>query len=189
MAADLPTGGVAYDVGSHIGYAALALSQVAGSSGRIFAFEIDSASIDTLRANVASNASDSVEVVERAVDAVSGHVEFVSYDCELVSQIAVEGEPTDGTVTKVESVSLDDFVYRDGNPPPDVIKIAVTANEANIVKGADRLMREHGPVIYCLTEPESRPDVLAIVADHGDYEHTGSIGEQPQEYLRLAPKS
>src|SRR5207302_8721381 len=52
---------------------------------------------------------------------------------------------------RVRSFTLDDLTFHDGLPAPTAIKIDVEGAEAAVLRGAARLLTEHGPVIFLST--------------------------------------
>ena len=55
-----------------------------------------------------------------------------------------------------EAISLDDFVFQEGYPPANLIKIDVEGGEGKVIIGAQRLLKKFKPVIICeLHSPES----------------------------------
>jgi hypothetical protein len=57
---------------------------------------------------------------------------------------------SDGHTESIEvpSISLDDFVYRDGNPPPQVIKMDIEGGEVLALQGMSRILVEAHPLIF-----------------------------------------
>jgi FkbM family methyltransferase len=140
-------GATAYDVGANIGYLSLIMARLVGPRGRVFAFEPDLRSSALLRHNLAVNNARNVQVEPRAAAAESGTVPFASYEYGLVSAIQRPHEEADARILTVPAVSLDDFVYREGHPPPDLLKIDVERGEVTVLRGAMRLLQEHRPVL------------------------------------------
>lgn len=153
-------GMVAYDVGANIGYITLQLARLAGDGGRVHAFEALPANLERLRRNVALNRLDSVvEVVPAAVlDAVrparfligpsddTGKAEGSAGRQDLAYQETIE----------VPGVSLDAYVYADGHPAPDLVKMDIEGGEVLALPGMRRLLADARPVLLLeLHGPES----------------------------------
>jgi hypothetical protein len=67
-----------------------------------------------------------------------------------------------GAGREVTSVSLDDFA-RD-HPAPRVVKIDVEGAELRVLRGAERLLREHRPILVCeLHGRENREQVRGLL--------------------------
>lgn len=143
-------GMVAYDLGSHVGYVALMLARRVGPEGRVFAFEPLPANLARLRANLALNPEGQwVTVVPAAVADRDGRRPFLVHASESMGRVAeAPGRQTtyQGTL-EVDVVALDTFVYRDGHPPPDLIKVDVEGAEGLALAGMERLLAEARPVL------------------------------------------
>jgi FkbM family methyltransferase len=139
-------GMTAYDLGAHMGYFTLLLSKLVGHDGRVFAFEPDPHNLRALRSNLEGNRHP-VTVTPAAVADASGEVTFASFGFSSVSHIADSRTPSDAVRITVPAITLDDFVYRDGNPTPNFIKIDVEGAEARVIRGAERVLREASPVV------------------------------------------
>ena len=141
---------VAYDVGANIGFVTLLLAQKVSASGQIFAFEALPDNLERLRYHVQINGLTSrVRVIPGAVTAVSKPVRFLVGPSGAMGK--AEGSAGRSYVQQesleVSGICLDDFVYRDGNPPPDVIKMDIEGGEVLALKGMSRLLSEARPLI------------------------------------------
>jgi FkbM family methyltransferase len=143
-------GWVAYDVGANIGFVSLLLAQKIGRSGQVFAFEALPDNLERLRTHVAINGLDSwVNVVPWAVAAVSKPVRFLVGPSGAMGKAEGSAGRANGHRESLEvpGICLDDFVYRDGNPPPQVIKMDIEGGEVLALKGMPRLLAEVHPLI------------------------------------------
>jgi FkbM family methyltransferase len=155
----IPAGAVIYDVGANIGYVSLLLAKAAGETGKVFAFEALPSNVDQLRRNVALNAMGGrVTVIDRAVTRVPGLVRFLVHASGGMGKVAGSA----GRDDKVESeitipgVSLDEFVYGEGNPQPQVVKMDIEGGEVLALPGMQRVLTEARPLILMeLHGPES----------------------------------
>ena len=147
----LEPGWTVYDVGANIGFVSLLLAKKLGESGKIFAFEALPDNLERLNAHVEINGLASVlRVIPGAVAATSEPVRF------LVGPSGAMGK-AEGSAGRTEShreaieipgISLDDFIYRDGNPPPQAIKMDIEGGEVLALQGMPRLMAEVRPLIF-----------------------------------------
>ena len=140
----------AFDVGANIGFVSLLFAQKLGESGKIFAFEALPANLERLRAHVEINGLDSrVRVIPAAVAATSEPVRFLVGLSGAMGKAEGSAGRTEGHRESVEvpGICLDDFIYRDGNPPPDVIKMDIEGGEVLALKGMKRLLSETHPLI------------------------------------------
>jgi FkbM family methyltransferase len=143
-------GWVAYDVGANIGFVSLILAQKLGESGKIFAFEALPDNLERLRAHVEMNdLASRVTVIPGAVTATSERVRFLKGPSGAMGK--AEGSAgrseQDRESIEVPGIALDDFIYRDGNPPPQIIKMDIEGGEVLALQGMSRVLTETRPVI------------------------------------------
>jgi FkbM family methyltransferase len=145
-------GRVVYDVGANIGFFTIVCSRLAGSTGRVYAFEPMPESAATLRHNVALNALENTEVVEKAASSAGGTAELLISEWSAFHALKSEGisapERTRGAV-EVETVTLDDFASKSDAGPPDVVKIDVEGAELEVIKGMTALLASKRPLLIC----------------------------------------
>jgi FkbM family methyltransferase len=155
----IPTGAVIFDVGANIGYVSLLLAKAAGGKGKVFAFEALPSNIEQLRRNVALNGMDAqVTVIASAVTQAPGPVRFLVHASRGMGKVAGSA----GREDKVESevtvpgISLDEFVYGQGNPLPQVVKMDIEGGEVLALPGMHRVLAEARPLMLMeLHGPES----------------------------------
>ncbi len=146
----LQPGWAAYDVGANIGFVTLLLVQKIGESGKIFAFEALPDNLERLRTHVEINGLASrVSVIPGAVAATSDPVRFLGGPSGAMGKAEGSAGRTGmhRKYIEVPGISLDDFVYRDGNPPPQVIKMDIEGGEVLALKWMPRLLVESRPLI------------------------------------------
>lgn len=144
-------GMVAYDVGANVGYITLLLARATGDNGQVVAFEPLPSNLERLRDNIHLNHLDNrVQVVATAVVNASGAVHFLvgpSDDMGKVEGSAGRQGITYGSDLTVMGISLDEFVYDQGGPAPDVIKMDIEGGEVLAMPGMMRLLSEARPVV------------------------------------------
>jgi FkbM family methyltransferase len=149
--ADLAKPGmVAYDVGANIGYISLLLARAVGESGRVVAFEALPENINRLRENLALNRLEArVEVVPAAVMDHNGQVEFlIGPSGGMGKALGSAGRDSQYNQSiPVEGLSLDDYVFRQGNSPPQLVKIDIEGGEVMAIPGMRRLLMEAHPIL------------------------------------------
>ena len=155
----IPAGAVIYDVGANIGYVSLLLAKAAGEQGRVFAFEALPSNLDQLRRNVALNAMEPrVTVVGNAVTDSSAPVRFLVHSSGGMGKAAGSAGRDDRYQSEitVPGLSLDEFAYARGNPPPQVVKMDIEGGEVLALPGMRRLLAEARPLMLMeLHGPES----------------------------------
>lgn len=146
-------GGDFWDVGAHRGYTSLLC--VKHGSGRVLAFEPDTANVSSFRENLKTNPglSERIELLPVAVADTDGEMELKSpqddpLQCQLVSSdIVPRAQRFDAvTVAKVGVVSLDSLVAS-GRKPPAVLKVDVEGAEFLVLRGAANLLRQFHPLV------------------------------------------
>ena len=144
------SGMVAYDVGANIGYVSLLLAKAVGESGQVVAFEALPANIERLRTNLAlSNLETRVQVVEAAVMNQSGPVQFLIGPSDGMGKAAGSaGRQGDYSRSiNTTGLALDDFVFGQDRPLPQIIKMDIEGGEVLALPGMRRLLRGARPLI------------------------------------------
>jgi FkbM family methyltransferase len=144
-------GMIAYDVGANIGYLSLLLSLFVGTQGKVVAFEALPENIERLHANLALNKTGAhVQVVPAAVVERTRAVRFLigpSDDTGKAEGSAGRQKVTYQESIQVEGLSLDDFVYGQGGPAPDLIKMDIEGGEVLALPGMRRILSKKHPIL------------------------------------------
>jgi FkbM family methyltransferase len=146
----IPAEAVVYDVGANIGYVSLLLARSAGEKGKVYAFEALPSNVNQLRRNVELNGMGArITVVPKAVTQVSGPVSFLVHASGGMGKAVGSAGREDlyHSEITVEGISLDDFVYGQGNPPPQVVKMDIEGGEVMALPGMARLLAEARPLM------------------------------------------
>jgi len=147
-------GFVVYDVGAYAGFYSLLAGRLVGLAGRVYAFEPSLLNVERLKLNISLNRmQDTVFCIPKAVidkTTKSWCRNFGRDDWnQLIDTDSCEGNPSNRTGFLVDTISLDEFVFQENNPPPDLIKIDVEAQEEKVLEGARRLLKEYKSIIIC----------------------------------------
>ncbi len=65
----------------------------------------------------------------------------------LEQETGTIGDGAFESAIEVELVSLDEFVFSEGSPPPDVVKLDIEGGEVEALPGMKRLLRDHHPLL------------------------------------------
>jgi FkbM family methyltransferase len=144
-------GQLVYDVGANIGYIALLFVQAIGKTGKIIAFEPLPANLERLKANVHLNhLEDQIKIVHAAVVGSPTSVPFFVHASHGMGKAAGSAGRKEKYLEEilVPGTSLDHFVFDQGNPPPDLIKIDIEGGEILALPGMVRLLKETRPLIF-----------------------------------------
>jgi FkbM family methyltransferase len=160
-----------YDVGANIGYVTLMLAKHAGALGKVFAFEALPDNVERLRRNVELNGfNDRVSIYAGAVAAGMGEVKFLVHASGGMGKAvgsAGRDEHYQREIT-VPGTSLDTFVYGQGNPPPQAVKMDIEGGEVMALPGMRRVLAEARPVMLMeLHGPESARSAWDLLTSAG----------------------
>jgi FkbM family methyltransferase len=145
-------GMVVYDVGANIGYITLLLVHAVGRNGQVVAFEALPENLDRLRDNISlNNVDSSVQVESLAVTSQRKPVQFLVGPSGGTGK--VEGSTGRENLLYSESisipgVSLDEYVFEDGGPSPDVVKMDIEGGEVLALLGMSRLLTQAQPLVF-----------------------------------------
>jgi FkbM family methyltransferase len=160
-----------YDVGANIGYLSLLFARLAGEAGQVFAFEALPENVKRLQENIGLNKMEShISVVPAAVVGTSRRVEFLIHASGAMGKALGSAGREEGYNKKieVEGITLDDFVFVQKHPKPDVIKMDIEGGEVLAVQGMQRLMRETMPILLMETHGKtSAHAVWQALSDNG----------------------
>jgi FkbM family methyltransferase len=121
-----PDGGIIFDLGAYHGLFSLAASVDVGPSGKVFAFEPDTASCDIIKKNQTSNERSNIEVINLGMWSKTGKMNFSS-NGDLSSKIEKSGNGT------IEVISLSDACKMLKLNAPNFIKADIEGAEIEVV--------------------------------------------------------
>jgi FkbM family methyltransferase len=164
-------GWVAYDVGANIGYISLLLANAVGDDGQVFSFEALPSNVERLEMNLVLNAlKPRVQLIHGAVGSTLTPVRFLIGPSEAMGKVAGSAGRTEGHRESIEvpGYALDDFVFQQGNPPPQVIKMDIEGGEVLALPGMQRVLAEYRPLIFLeLHGHEAAQVAWNILTEHG----------------------
>jgi FkbM family methyltransferase len=165
--------GTFLDVGANIGLFTTTLAKKLSNRGRVIAVEPEPTTASRLRANVAANGLDNVEIVEAAAGAEKGTAVFhVSHDSaygSLDTPRSVESHELN-----VDVVRMDDVWVAAGKPHVFAMKVDVEGRELDVLKGSVELLRECRPVVLAETRV---PELATTLVE---WMHSQGYDVQPQ---------
>ena len=169
----LHPGMTVYDIGANIGFFSLLAARLAGSAGRVTAFEADPEIAARLRENVERNKGAPISVEEKAVWSSSSPVFFARADAEVSPDrglghvIVNDAERSAPGTIRVEAVSVDEYVGKSG--APDFIKCDVEGAEVEVFRGAAKLLNERRPIILCEMHGDKNRQTLLTMFENLGY--------------------
>ena len=143
-------GMTAYDLGANIGYMTLLMAKAVGETGRVVAVEPLPSNVARLRAAIELNHMQGrVALVEKAIGPRSGRETFLVHQSPGMGRLeqAPGRSDTFQQAVEVEVVSVDDLVYGEGFPLPQLVKMDLEGGEGRALEGMRRLLREAKPVL------------------------------------------
>ncbi|MBI2069227.1 MAG: FkbM family methyltransferase [Elusimicrobia bacterium] len=165
--------GVVLDIGAHVGYYTLLSADLAGPSGRVFAFEPEPKNAAFLKKHVQMNACANVTVVEAAVGDKNGTAYFDYGTGTGTGHLAQNGK------LAVPVLTLDTFCA-ERSLTPTHLKIDVEGAEMLVFQGGRETIERARPVIFLSTHgPEIHNKCLAFLQTL-NYKFEAMIGDDPQ---------
>lgn len=177
----LKPGMTVYDVGANIGYVSLLLAHHVRPNGKVFAFEALPANAERIRRNLALNALESrITLIEAAVADQGGEISFFVHESVGMGKAAGSAgrrEERYQAEIRVPALSLDEFVYEQGHPAPDAVKMDIEGGEVLALPGMKRILAEHHPILFIeLHGPESEQAAWRALTAAGYTLHEMSTG-------------
>ena len=143
-------GNTVYDVGANIGYISLISANLVGETGKVFSFEALPTNIERLIHNVEQNQlSNRVYINHAAVVDKKDSVTFLTHTSGAMGKAqgsAGRDEKYTNTIT-VSGISLDSFIFKCSNPPPDLVKMDIEGGEGNALIGAKKMLVKNKPIL------------------------------------------
>lgn len=138
-----------YDVGANIGYISLLAARLNSPDGRVIAFEALPANIQRLTQNVTLNQLEKrVSVQHAAVVDTVGKVTFYMHRSGAMGKAAGSAgrdEQYQQSI-QVDGIALDDFIFKQNQPKPDLVKLDIEGGEGMALAGMSRTLQEIRPV-------------------------------------------
>lgn len=145
LAAEVRPGDVVFDIGAHVGYFTVLMSQAVGTAGRVYAFEPRPLNLRFLRRHIAVNGCSNVEILGVSVGDRPGPARLETRIGTGTGHISATGN------VEVDMVSVDTLVDSGRLPAPTFMKIDVEGGEMNVLQGALRVLERHRPRMVLAT--------------------------------------
>ena len=155
-------GGVVVDVGANVGLYTCVLARHAA---KVVAFEPDARNFARLQTNVALGGLTNVVTHRVALMDTRDVVEmFLPPNAATPSWVRTKNPGDWESRGSVKAERLDDIFSGDRL---DLIKIDVEGSEVPVLHGAERVIREHRPVILCEVHKHSRDGIVRFSQSYG----------------------
>ncbi|MBK9282900.1 MAG: FkbM family methyltransferase [Sphingobacteriaceae bacterium] len=138
---------VIVDVGANIGYTALRMANLSGSSGTVYAFEPDSFNFSKLQEHVKLNPHLNVIPINSGLSSEKTNLKLNIFEEKNRGMNRVSTD--DNSNYSIISVNtLDNFSQEFKWEKIDVIKIDVEGYEYNVLKGSAKILKEIRPLLF-----------------------------------------
>lgn len=145
------------DIGSNIGYYALLESRLI-SEGHVYAIEPVPENFYLLNKNIRINNFKNITTFNFAIGDLNGSIEMFIYDRCNWSSVKPNPEGSLLKTIKVPIVTLDKFLELYSIRNPHFIRMDVEGYEFNILKGAQKTLKNVKPLIICI---EMHPHLMS----------------------------
>jgi len=162
----VPASGGILDIGAFHGDFAL-LARAVNPHAAIYAFEPNPYTLPALRPTCEKG---NIVLLEVAVAETCGSLPFVCAGEESTIVEPVASSNGTNQVSHVEAITLDSWTAKAG-VSPSLVKIDVEGAEAGILRGAQRVLHEHHPIILCevLTDAAGNEVMASLPKDYHFY--------------------
>ena len=143
-------GDVVFEAGANVGYTSLCLGRAGGPQGRVYCIEPLPGNLTRLGENLALNKDVcQFNILPMAVAGQSGRAQFQVHASDDMGKLVGSAgrEEKYQQSIDVETISLDDMVYKRSYPAPDVIKMDIEGGEVLALPGMAQLLGEVRPLV------------------------------------------
>lgn len=155
----LKPGGVAWDIGAHVGYSVMIMAKAVGPTGRVIGYEPDPDNHELLRRNIDLNGLGGfVEARAVALGSEESSGSLHRGELSILTQVRADAGGS------VSISTIDAEVFDHGVPVPDLVLVDVEGMEEAVFLGGRRFLAEHSPAIILEAGP---PSVVRLLADLG----------------------
>jgi len=147
LAGDSPRLSCIYDVGAHIGFFSMVFARCF-KQARVFAFEPNPRNYQRLVLNVQRNElAARITPVGRAVSDESQRTQFYIGESTWSGSLISDHRDNYKADYSVVTATLDEVVFRDHYPAPEVIKIDVEGAEVQVLRGGAKVLECYKPML------------------------------------------
>ena len=143
------------DIGAHVGYYTFLFSKLAGTTGRVYAFEPHPRNFEILKRNVERHRLDNVTLIQKAVSDKTCNAIF--YETPLSMGHSLLPVKSYSNKISVETVSLSHFLQQEGVKEVGLIKMDVEGGEPEVLEGISGLLKDADDLSIIL---EFKPSIL-----------------------------
>jgi FkbM family methyltransferase len=147
LAEDSPRLSCIYDVGAHIGFFSMVLARCF-QQAQVFAFEPNPRNYERLALNVGRNElAARITLVDRALSDESQRTQFHIGESTWSGSLIRDHRDNYNADFSIVTATLDELVFRDHYPPPELIKIDVEGAEVQVLRGGTKVLQCYKPTL------------------------------------------
>jgi FkbM family methyltransferase len=165
------TGDSVWDVGANVGLFSRAAGHFAGSNGAVISIEADVDAVRLLNRTCQLSAPGhaAMTVLPIAVSEATGFIRFsIAKRARAANAIEGFGSTQTGGVKETRVLPCFPLDALLGHfRRPDVLKIDVEGAECMVLRGAETILRDIRPLIYCEVQDQSRAEVVGLLEGYG----------------------
>jgi len=155
---------VVYDIGAHAGFYSLLFSKLLNKNGKVFAFEPDVENFYFLEKHLRLNKVKNVVCLPIAVGSTNKLCYFSKGRSSYTGRIQTDRQ----TDRMVCVMSIDNLVFENCLPPPDLVKIDVEGFELEVLKGMIKTIQKQAPILFvAIDDKANRSPILNMLSDFG----------------------
>ena len=148
------------DIGANRGLTTVALARNVGSRGHVYAFEPVPEYYDALKANLARNAADNVSAHQLALSNRTGQIRFHKH-----GQGSGITPTDDAELLWVEATTVASFLSEQVTSRIDILNLDCEGSELLVLEGAEAVLQEQSPQIFCEIHHEYLKELGQSVVD------------------------
>jgi FkbM family methyltransferase len=142
-------GDVTFDVGAHVGYFTVLMSQLVGPGGKVFAFEPRPINHSFLSRHVRVNDCRNVIIRKVCIGDRAGPARLDTHTGTGTGKVSPTGN------LAVDMIHLDSLVASGELPVPQFIKVDVEGGEMMVLRGIEGILRQHRPRLLIATHSDA----------------------------------
>jgi FkbM family methyltransferase len=147
----LSQGMIVFDIGANVGELSLLFSKFVGRNGQVHAFEPSKAEFEKLDTICRLASRSQVILNNKAVAEAKGTVKLYVYEPEHSTLNSLANRPLEkyginikpNHVEEIEATTIDEYCREKNISKIDLLKIDVEGAEYQVLRGAEKMLREH----------------------------------------------
>jgi FkbM family methyltransferase len=163
----IKNGQTIFDLGANTGIHTLLFSKLAGTKGKVIAFEPLNDNIHEIQENLSINKFTNVKIEPLAISNYVGETSFkLGINNKRGSLVGIGHET--GVTQTVKVDSLDNYIERT-NTFPDFIKIDIEGAEKDAIEGFEKSVSKNYPILYIESHDLSNEKIVSSFLNRHSY--------------------